>query len=483
MSEVGILSYGLYLPRRRLQRNVVFAANRWFAPGLGQLAKGERAIANWDEDAITMGLEAARACLGDLNRGDVEGVTLASVTLPFADRLNAGVVKEALNLRNEVAASDVGGSMRAATTALCGALERSRTCLCIGSDLRKSRPASEGELLQGDGAAAILVGTGTPIAKLIASHSVTIDFVDHFRSTGEDFDYHWEARWVRDEGHLRILADAVTGLAEKAGITAHAIEHVALPIASGGAVKAIARKLGLDDEALIDGLGAKDGDIGTGQPLLMLAQALERAKPGERILVAGFGQGADVLLFEATAAIADFRPYRRLPDIIGDGVADENYHRFLFHRGLLDLERGIRAELDQKQPGTTLYRKRTAVLGLMGSRCKKTGTVQFPKSKVSVDPNSRAMDTQEDYPLADRVARIVSYTADALGYSPDPPTFYGTLDFDGGGRIITEFADVIADEVEIGRPMRMVFRIKATDEQRHFTKYFWKAVPIAKGEA
>ena len=126
MSETGILSYGVYLPRRRLQRNVVFAANRWFAPGLGQLAKGERAIANWDEDAITMGVEAARACLGDLNRAEVDGVTLASVTLPFADRLNAGVVKEALNLLDEVAASDVGGSMRAATTALCGALERSR---------------------------------------------------------------------------------------------------------------------------------------------------------------------------------------------------------------------------------------------------------------------------------------------------------------------------------------------------------------------
>jgi hypothetical protein len=25
--------------------------------------------------------------------------------------------------------------------------------------------------------------------------------------------------------------------------------------------------------------------------------------------------------------------------------------------------------------------------------------------------------------------------------------------------------------------MRMMFRIKAVDETRHFTKYFWKAVP------
>lgn len=483
MSETGILSYGVYIPRRRLQRKVIFAANRWFAPGLGSLAKGERAIANWDEDAITMGVEAARACLGDHDRADIDGVSLGSVTLPFADRLNAGVIKEALNLRNEVTASDIGGTMRAATTALCGALEGSRTRLCIGSDLRKSKPASEGELLQGDGAAAILVGTGQPIAKLIASHSVTIDFVDHFRASGEEFDYHWESRWVRDEGHLKIFAGAIAKLVEKAGVAANTIEHVVLPVSSASTVKAIARKLDLNGDALIDGFSATVGDIGTGHPLLMLALALERAKPGERILAAGFGQGADVMLFETTEAITEFRVHRRPLDVINEGVADENYSRFLFHRGLIDLERGIRAELDQKQPGTTLYRKRTAVLGLMGSRCTKTGTVQFPKSEISVDPNSHASETQEDYPLADRTARIVSYTADALGYSPDPPTFYGTLDFEGGGRIVTEFADFTADDVEVGRAMRMVFRIKAADEQRQFTKYFWKAIPITEGVA
>ena len=44
--------------------------------------------------------------------------------------------------------------------------------------------------------------------------------------------------------------------------------------------------------------------------------------------------------------------------------------------------------------------------------------------------------------------------------------------------MIAEFTDVSAEEVEVGKPMRMSFRIKAKDEMRHFTKYFWKAVPI-----
>jgi 3-hydroxy-3-methylglutaryl CoA synthase len=61
-SDFGILSFGAYLPRARLQRKAIAAANSWFAPGLRGLAKGERSICNWDEDSITMGVEAARDC-------------------------------------------------------------------------------------------------------------------------------------------------------------------------------------------------------------------------------------------------------------------------------------------------------------------------------------------------------------------------------------------------------------------------------------
>ena len=139
----------------------------------------------------------------------------------------------------------------------------------------------------------------------------------------------------------------------------------------------------------------------------------------------------------------------------------------------------MRAEADQKQPGTTLWRNRKAVLGLVGGRCAKTGVVQFPRSDISVNPNDHGFGTQEDYPLADRKARIVTYTADALTYSPAPPSYYGMIDFEGGGRMMAEFTDVEADDVEVGRDMAMMFRIKAIDEIRDFTKYFWKAVPAA----
>jgi len=159
----GILRVGTYIPRRRLQRSAIFAANAWFAPGLKGLAVGERAIANWDEDAITMAVEAGRNCLEDVDRSAIDRLALASTTLPFADRLNAGLAKEALNLSDSTGAADQTGSQRAATTMLIDALSRPGQQLCLTSEMRRTMVASEAELIQGDGAAAILVGEGDAI--------------------------------------------------------------------------------------------------------------------------------------------------------------------------------------------------------------------------------------------------------------------------------------------------------------------------------
>src|SRR5690606_20529219 len=115
----------------------------------------------------------------------------------------------------------------------------------------------------------------------------------------------------------------------------------------------LARRLGISAEAVADRLADSVGDSGAAHPILLLASALEAAGPGERILLVGFGQGVDILIFETTDAIADGQRRRSVAATLADRVEDMNYLRWLFHRGLYDLERGMRAELDQKQPGTT----------------------------------------------------------------------------------------------------------------------------------
>lgn len=483
MSETpGILSYGVYLPKTRLQRSAIYGAHAWFAPHLKALASGERATANWDEDPITMGVEAARDALDGVDRNRIASLGLASTTLPFADRLNAGIVKEALNLPDEVRAFDFAGGQRAGTSALIEMLNSAGNSLqhrlCIAAEARKTRPGSEAELAYGDAAAALVIGTGEPCARVLGTHSVTVDFVDHFRAAGVEVDYFWESRWIRDEGYTQLVGKALQSSLSAFGTAPTEISHAVIAISAPGIAQSLASKAGLRPDTVAETLTASVGDAGVAYPLLLLAATLDRARAGEKILLVSFGQGVDVVLLEATAAIDRIAQRNTVVAALARRRPEQNYLRFLFHRGQLDLERGMRAEHDQKQPGTTLYRNRKAVFALVGGRSRKTGTVQFPKSTIGVDPDDPSIGAQDDYPLAERLARIVTYTADNLTYSPDPPACYGMIDFDGGGRMIAEFADVVPADLAVGNRMRMVFRIKAVDEMRHFKRYFWKATPV-----
>jgi hydroxymethylglutaryl-CoA synthase len=479
---VGIVAFGAYVPYLRLQRASLVALHAWFAPGLKAHAAGERAAANWDEDSLTMAVEASRDCLAGRDRTTVGSLIFASTTAPFADRQNAGIVKEALVLPDDIGSLDVGGSLRAGTSALIQALNSARATgtnlLTVASEHRMARPASEAELVNGDAAAALLVGPDEVVARFIGAHSVTVDFVDHFRSSGSTYDYAWESRWVRDEGFAKLIGGALATALEKYAMSPEDVDQLIVPVAVRGVPQGIAKRAGIRSEALCDTLCHDIGHSGAAHPLLMLAAALEGARPGERIVVVGFGQGCDILIFEVTNLIDQVRPAMGVSGWRTRKSIETNYLRFLSFTGNLLLDRGMRAEADQKQPLTTLYRNRKAVLGLVGGRCIRTGTVQFPRTDISVGED-HLVGTQEDYPLAERMARIMTYTADSLTYSPSPPSYYGAIEFEGGGRLTAEFTDVSSsDAIAVGRPVRMAFRIKSFDELRDFKRYFWKAVPI-----
>jgi 3-hydroxy-3-methylglutaryl CoA synthase len=477
----GIVAYGAYVPRRRLSRQVAYDANRWFAPGLRGLAQGERAVANWDEDSITMGVEAARDALHGLDAAAPRHLYFASTTLPFRDRQNAGVIRAALHLDERLVALDVTGSLRAGTSALLtalGAAAGSGPALVVAADRRPARVASSQELQYGDGAAALLCGTDGVVARLLGHHAAAVDFVDHFRGAEAEFDYAWEERWVRDEGYLGLVPPALRAALGRCGLDGAAITHFLVPSLLPAVPRQLARLVGVPEAAVRDPLSAVLGDTGTAHPLVMLAHALETAKPGDRLLVAGFGHGVDVLVFEVTPEIGALPRRRGVSGWLGRRREERNYLRFLALQDLLPLERGMRAEFDKKTALSILWRKRDMLYGLVGGRCRACGTVQFPKSAVCVSPECRAVDSQEDRRMADLPATVVTWSADALTYSPDPPSYYGMIAFAEGGRLTADFTDCDAEEVRVGAPMRMTFRIREVDAARGgFKRYFWKAAP------
>lgn len=478
---IGITAFGGYVPRRRLKRQVVVDANAWFNPGLKNLAKGERSFCNWDEDTITMGVEAARDCLVNSDRTQIEALYLASTTLPFSDRQNATIAATALNLNENLHSLDITSSQRAGTSGLITALKvqqgQAGTALFVATEKRSAPAASVQELRYGDGAAALLLGATDVVAEFLAAKQISVDFVDHFRGQHERFDYNWEDRWVRDEGYFKIVPRVILDAIKAAGLTPANIDHFIMPAPSPSIAKNIARSIGLPDEAVRDDLQAVMGNSGAAHALVMLCQTLQDAGPGETILMVGWGQGVDAMLFRTTEKLAQFCPSMGISGFLSRRLEEYNYNRYLAFNGLVEMEKGIRAENDTPTPMTALYRERETVLGFVGGKCQKCGTAQFPKSNICVNPNCGAIHSQEPKPFADVQASVSSWTADRLSYSIEPPSYYGMIVFEGGGRYMLDFSDIDEGQLEVGIPMRMAFRIKEYDERRGFTKYFWKAIP------
>jgi hydroxymethylglutaryl-CoA synthase len=479
---VGIASFGGYIPRLRLSRKAIVDANGWFNAGLRAHAKADRAICSWDEDSLTMAVEAARDCLADRPRDGFRALYLATTSAPFEDRQNAGIVAQVLRLGDDLNTMDVGASQRAGTTGLLAALDtvaaRGGPLLYIAAEKRRAAAATPAELLYGDGAVALILEPGDGVAKFIASRSASVDFVDHYKGKGREFDYNWEERWIRDEGYLKIVPPVIAGVLEETGLKPADIAHFCLPCTLPRVAAGIARQAGLAESSVRPNLDGLCGDTGTAHPLVMLVHALQEAKPGDRILVTSFGQGCDALIFEATAGLPAMQKARR--GILGSlkrRKEETNYARYLAFNDLIKMERGLRSEVDKATALTTLYRKKDMLLSLIGGRCEHCGTAQFPKSNICVNPNCRARHSQVDQPFSEFGGRVMSFTADNLTYCPDPPAHYGMVQFAEGGRMMVDFTEVDTGQVEVGMPMRMVFRIKEVDPARGFTKYFWKAAP------
>jgi 3-hydroxy-3-methylglutaryl CoA synthase len=481
----GITSFGAYIPRLRLQRKAIGQANAWFVPANAG-AKGERSMASWDEDTITMAVEAARDCLPAADpltdRAFVDAAYLASTTMPFSDRQNAGIVARALSLAEDITSLDITSSQRAGTSALIAAFDavnagRAKSPLVVASEKPKARAASSAELSNGDAAAAVTLGKENVIAKFVGSHTLTVDFIDRFRGLGEEYDYNWEERWIRDEGYTTLVPKAVKALLEKTGVAASDIAHFILPCPFPKFDQTVAKLCGIAPEKVRDNLAMTVGDPGPARPLLMLVHALQDAKPGEKILVAQFGNGCDVLLFEATAKLVDFSR-GGVKAALARRKEETNYMKYLAFNGLIDLDKGMRAEVDKKTALTVMHRKSDMLMGLVGGKCRNCGTVQFPRSRICVNPNCKAVDSQDPHSFAEQVGTVLSWSADFLTFSMSPPNHYGMITFEGGGRFMADITDVDQGQIDTGSKLRMVFRIKDFDYRRGFVRYFWKAVPV-----
>jgi uncharacterized OB-fold protein len=334
------------------------------------------------------------------------------------------------------------------------------------ADARLAEPESELETIFGDGAAAALVGCSDVIAELVASASIAEEFTHLYRTDAQRFVQVADARFGAQYGYGVVVPEAVRAALGKADIAIGDVASLALAAPDARAAQDAAKKLGADPARLVPSVVAEAGVLGTPDPLVLLARALETAKPGDLVVVAAYGEGADALVFRATDALAAARP-RPIAERLAGGMMLASYEKFLKARNVLPVDY-------QGEPFPTYleWKELKQDIRLYGSRCESCGLVQYPMARVCL--GCKARERMVDHKLARR-GTVFTFTIDNLAPVAEHPMPMLVIDLEGGGRVYLQGADTAADEIAVGTPVVLTFR--RLHESGGNRNYYWKARP------
>jgi 3-hydroxy-3-methylglutaryl CoA synthase/uncharacterized OB-fold protein len=459
----GILAYGAYVPRGRLDRAEIAAV-------LAQPAgRGTRSVASHDEDSSTLAVEAARVALSRSQTGP-DALLLSTVTPTYLDRTNATLVHAALDLDPGCAAYDFGGASRSAVGALRFALSSAATTLVVAADVRTGLPGGADESAGGDAGVAFLVGEGPVLAKLVATGTATAEFLDRWRVPGEASSRTWEDRFA--ESAYLPMAEVVEHALKDAGLTREEIATVVVTGLHERSSKALATRLGAAPSAVATVVG----NSGAAQPGLLLAEGLDSLAAGQHLLLVSLADGVDVMVFQATAELERARTWRPLAQTVTEQTRPVAYPTFLTWRGMLDREPPRRPDPEPPSPPASA-RHSAWKHGFVAGSCASCGTRHLPPSETCMACGSA--EPMEPVPLAGSRGTVVTHTVDRLTFSLSPPVVAVVIDVDGGGRFQTELTDCDPAAVAIGDRVEMTFR-RFFLAGNGIANYFWKARPVAE---
>lgn len=454
----GITGYGAYIPFYRLGKDTA----GWGRPG-------EKPVSNFDEDSITMAVAAGADCVRNGDREAVDSLLFATTTSPYSEKQGAAMVAAVVDLRRDIVTNDITNSLRAGTQALRAALDSvkagsAKQVMVVAADARTGTAGSEFDQTSGDGAGALLIGNDGVIAEVIDSYSVSDEVMDNWRAAGDTTVRSWEDRFILQTGYLSVMPEAINGLLQKTGLTAKDIDKAVFYGPSPRRHGEMARALGFDAAQVQDPLFGQMGNTGAAYSLMLLIAALEDAKPGQKILLASYGDGADAFLLETTAAVGKSNgahgikkslEKKRIKKSVGVRGADI--------QGLTGSGPSVSAR----------WRDREAIDRLHGAKCLSCGLIQYPPQRICSRCHTK--DQWETVRLSDKAGKIFTFSLDMLVQGVDSPLAITIVDFEGGGRSMFMMTDREIDDVQCEKPVEMTFRKLRSSGGVH--NYFWKVMP------
>ncbi len=474
----GIVSFGAYIPYYRLPQSVI--GQMWGQPG----GRGEKAVAGSDEDPVTMSVAAGLDCLKGIDPKTVNALFMATTCSPYRERQCANIVASALDLPRASRNADFSNCLRAGTTAMLSALDAVKAgslnkVLVTAADMRLGGAAGGDEMAFGDGSAALLFGKDKVAVEVEDSYTLSDDLSDYWRDSDDKFVRHWEDRFGREQGYLKIPKEAVEGLLKKSNVAKGDIAKVCLYGANARVQATLGKQMGFKPEQIQDPLLGTVGDTGTALPLMILVAALEVAKPGDRILLVSYGNGSAAILLRVTEEIKNIKNRRGIKKHLEIKKILNSYGRYLRWREMISLAPAARPPAAAASMSAQ-WREHETALPLYGVKCKKCGTPQLYLSQSSTRAHiclqCQARDDFEPYRFADKAGTVRSFSHDFLAGGIDPPATAAVVDFDGGGRGQFLMVDREPDECQVGMRVEMTFRQLRHTLGAH--TYFWKCKPV-----
>lgn len=311
---VGIISYGAYVPRYRIKIEEIAKAHGKNAEYIKkELLIEEKSVPCYDEDSLTMSVEATLNALrrANIDRKKIGAIYSGSESPVYAVKPNASIIGEVLGISNYTSA-DIEFACKAGTAGMqmCFGLAEPGFIgygLAVGSDTSQSSPGDILEFTASAGAASIVIGNNKSeiIAELEGMHSISSDTPDFWRRNMQKYPRHAE-RFTGEPAYFRHLVECTKLLMKKARINVKDVHHVAFHTPNGKFPTRAGKLLGFDEKQIESNLiVSKIGNTYSAASMLVLTEILDKAKPGERILLTSFGSGAgsDSFLFKVTSNI------------------------------------------------------------------------------------------------------------------------------------------------------------------------------------
>lgn len=310
---VSIKGASIYIPHERVSANEV--AETWQA---NPHEVKEKAVPGNSEDAVTMGLEAAKRALEatDTSAEELDALLFASMTPPYKISEASATLAAMLDAEQAFTA-DFRGSARSGVGALHNAVATGQTTLIVASDVPRGSTGTDIDVVSGSGSAAVIVGPDGSI-ELTGSWSQATDFTAEAQ-LANNANITADLRFSRRQ-YKESLLQAGNSIGDTDRFTRAVVQG--LPGESG---RRGAQALGVSTDALCgQEILRQAGDLGAALPLVRFGFALDESDNDDELLLAGYGNGYHALSFRVNERV----PVSGLTDLKIDST-DLNYVDYL----------------------------------------------------------------------------------------------------------------------------------------------------------